>query len=115
MPSARYSTGSSTWAGRPSGSRKSTAGGGWRDDNPVERVGKKYQWIGFYEVLGRITDNHHVSPSWDSTQPQPYQYPEQLIWRDIDPTVLARRAGIPVVRAALVLPGRGTLPRRNRR
>ena len=68
---------------------------GWRDDNPVERVGKKYQWIGFYEVLGRITDNHDVSPSWESTQPQPYQYPEQLIWRDIDPTVLARSTASP--------------------
>ena len=68
---------------------------GWRHDNPVERVGKKYQWIGFYEVLGQITDNHDVSPSWDSTQPQPYQYPEQLIWRDIDPTVLARSTASP--------------------
>jgi hypothetical protein len=63
---------------------------GWRDDNPVERVGKKYQWIGFYEVLGRITDNHPLSASSDSTQPQSYQYPEQLTWRDIDPTALAR-------------------------
>lgn len=65
---------------------------GWSDDNPVERVGKKYQWIGFYEVLGRITDNNLLSPSWNSTQPQAYQYPEQLTWRDIDPTVLARTA-----------------------
>ena len=62
----------------------------WRDDNPVERVGKKYQWIGFYEVLGRIADNYDIGPPWDSTQPHPYQYPEQLTWRDINPTVLAR-------------------------
>ena len=44
---------------------------GQSDDEPVERFGRKYQWIGFYEVLGRITDNHDASPSWDSTQPQP--------------------------------------------
>ena len=59
-------------------------------DGPVERVGKKYQWIGLYEILGRISDNYDVAPSWESTQPRPYHYPEQLIGRDIDPTVLAR-------------------------
>jgi hypothetical protein len=68
---------------------------GWRDDNPVERVGKKYQWIGLYEVLGRITDSHNVCPDWEIPEPQPYQYPEQLIYRDIDPTVLARHAAPP--------------------
>ena len=68
---------------------------GWSDNNPVERVGKKYQWIGFYEILGQITDNHHISPSCNSTQPQPYQYPEQLTWRDIDPTILARSTASP--------------------
>lgn len=51
--------------------------------------------FGLYEVLGRITDNHDVSSSWESTQPQPCQYPEQLIWRDIDPTVLARSMAFP--------------------
>lgn len=65
------------------------------DDGPVERFGKKYQWIGFYEVLGRITDNCLVSPSWDSTQPQAYQYPEQLTWRDVDPTVMVRTTASP--------------------
>lgn len=68
---------------------------GWRDDNPVERVGKKYQWIAFYEVLGRITDNNLLSPSRNSEQPQQYQYPEQLTWRDIDPTVLVRTTASP--------------------
>ena len=95
-PSARSSTGSSTWAGHPSGSGKSTAGDRWRDDNPVERVGKKYQWIGFYEVLGRITDNYDLSARPGTThRSASYQYPEQLIWRDIDPTVLARSSAIP--------------------
>lgn len=62
----------------------------WRDGDPVERVGKKYQWIGFYEVLGQITDNHDISPRWGDSPQQMYEYPEQLVWRDIDPTVLAR-------------------------
>jgi hypothetical protein len=68
---------------------------GWRNDHPVERIGKKYQWIGLYETLGRITDNHHVRMSWEIPGPQPYQYPEQFTCRDIDPTVLARPVGSP--------------------
>jgi hypothetical protein len=62
-----------------------------RRDPLVERVGKKYQWIGFYEVLGRIADHHRVTGSWGDERSQPYAYAEQLVWRDIDPTVLVRK------------------------
>ena len=64
----------------------------WDRDRPVERVGKKYQWIGLYEVLGRIVDNLPVTEPWTGTGPSRYEYPEQLIYRDIDPTVLVRDA-----------------------
>jgi hypothetical protein len=57
----------------------------------VERLGKKYQWIGFHEVLGRISDTHAVAGSWSKDSPKPYEYAEQLVWRDIDPSVLARK------------------------
>lgn len=67
--------------------------GGW--DGAVERVGKKYQWIGLYEVLGRVADHHDVKPAWSDEAPQPYAYAEQLVWRDIDPTVLARKPSEP--------------------
>ncbi|HEV2377003.1 MAG TPA: hypothetical protein VGS19_33175 [Streptosporangiaceae bacterium] len=60
-------------------------------DGVVERVGKKYQWIGFNEILGAITDHHPVKLAWGDTEPHPYEYAEQLVWRDIDPTVLARK------------------------
>ncbi len=63
-------------------------------DGVVERVGKKYQWIGFYEVLGRIAD-HHAIKSWDDGESEPYEHAEQVVWRDIDPTVLARRRVAP--------------------
>lgn len=59
-------------------------------DGPVERVGKKYQWIGLYEALGRIADHHAVKPSWGE-RPGRYEFAEQLVWRDIDPTVLVRK------------------------
>ena len=59
-------------------------------DGPVERVGKKYQWIGFYETLGRIADHHLIKESWNEEE-RPYAFAEQLVWRDIDPTVLVRK------------------------
>ncbi|HUG51240.1 MAG TPA: hypothetical protein VLZ78_09620, partial [Terrimesophilobacter sp.] len=61
-----------------------------RSDGPVERFGKKYQWIALYEVLGALTDHFELKPEWSSETPRPYEYPEQVIWRDIDVTLLAR-------------------------
>lgn len=58
-------------------------------DGPVERYGKKYQWIAFYEVLGRLADNFQLKERWgDNEDPFPYDRPEQVVYRDIDPTVL---------------------------
>lgn len=31
-----------------------------RHENKVERIGKKYQWIAFYELLAKLTDNYPV-------------------------------------------------------
>lgn len=59
-------------------------------DGPVERYGKKYQWIAFYEVLGRLADNHQLKERWGSSDPFAYEYVEQLLYRDIDPSVLNR-------------------------
>lgn len=60
-------------------------------DRVLERVGKKYQWIGFYEVMGRIADNHADRPPWSGATTSDYEYAEQLVWRDTDPTVLVRK------------------------
>ncbi|EWS82446.1 hypothetical protein BF93_10880 [Brachybacterium phenoliresistens] len=60
-----------------------------RHDGPVERFGKKYQWIAFYEVLGRLADNFQLKERWSiSGDPFPFEYAEQLVYRDVDPTVL---------------------------
>lgn len=61
-----------------------------RSDGPIERFGKKYQWIALYEVLGALSDHFELKPEWSSETPRPYEYPEQLIWRDIDATLLLR-------------------------
>lgn len=50
----------------------------------TERIGKKYQWIAFHEVMACLADNHYISEYGDS--PQPYQGPWQPFLRDIDPT-----------------------------
>jgi hypothetical protein len=42
-------------------------------DDAVERVGEKYQWIGLYEVLGRIADHHDVRPAWSDEGARPYE------------------------------------------
>lgn len=62
-----------------------------RSDGPNERIGKKYQWIALYEVLGALADHFQLKPAWSSETPRPYEYPEQLIWRDLDVSVLARQ------------------------
>ncbi|CAN3702022.1 hypothetical protein MMX123_02027 [Microbacterium sp. MM2322] len=61
-----------------------------RSGAPVERIGKKYQWIALYEVLGAVADNLLLREGWGSNPPYPYAHAEQLIWRDIDVTVLVR-------------------------
>ncbi|WP_317232573.1 NACHT domain-containing protein [Clavibacter capsici] len=58
-----------------------------RSSNPVERFGKKYQWIAFYEVLGVLIDNVPLAPDWYGAEARIYSRAEQLIWRDIDLTV----------------------------
>ncbi|HVF13823.1 MAG TPA: hypothetical protein VM942_04440 [Acidimicrobiales bacterium] len=60
-------------------------------DGVIERVGKKYQWIGFFEILGRIADHMAIKPPWGEERPVAYTQAEQLVWRDIDPTVLVRK------------------------
>jgi hypothetical protein len=66
-----------------------------RSGAPVERIGKKYQWIALYEVLGVVSDNLALRERWGSNPPYAYTHAEQLIWRDIDVTVLVRDPGEP--------------------
>lgn len=59
----------------------------------VERYGKKYQWIGLHELLARLTDNFQLAERWSRvSEPYDYSHLEELLYRDIDPTVLVRPA-----------------------
>jgi len=58
-----------------------------------ERIGKKYQWIAFYELLARVSDNLVM---YDSTwlkdeKEMTFEGPWEPYVRDIDPTILIKR------------------------
>lgn len=57
-----------------------------------ERIGKKYQWIAFYELLARLADHQPLMPDWGQKEQRQYDGPWQvLISRsDIDPSLLLR-------------------------
>ncbi|MBC7820401.1 MAG: hypothetical protein IAG10_26245 [Planctomycetaceae bacterium] len=37
-----------------------------RDRPAIERLGKKYQWIAFYEFLGYLSDHFHLEKEWEN-------------------------------------------------
>ena len=58
-----------------------------RESRKPERIGKKYQWIAYHEILAYLSD-HHQFDSGYSDDPSRYSFngPWQLRSRDIDPT-----------------------------
>lgn len=54
----------------------------------IERIGKKYQWIAYQELLARLADNFWLAPEWDASPTKAYDSPVDLPFlRDIEPTV----------------------------
>ena len=60
-----------------------------REGKPIERIGKKYQWIAFHKLLAHLADNVHYIGCYDDKNE--YQGPWQLSIRDIDPTCYLRK------------------------
>ena len=58
-----------------------------RDNQEIERVGKKYQWLAFHELLARLSDNVHWVDRDDDPENRSYNGPWQIHQRDIDPTL----------------------------
>jgi hypothetical protein len=60
----------------------------------AERIGKKYQWIGYHEFLACVADNFEfIQDGFDEARSYyngPWQVSNQL--RDIDPSLLLRRS-----------------------
>lgn len=68
--------------------------GGSRPD--VERIGKKYQWIAFHEILSILADNHKISEWHSNKNYQFYQGAWQFYARDIDPVYTTKNPeGLP--------------------
>jgi hypothetical protein len=61
-----------------------------RGSNRVERIGKKYQWIAFHELLARVSDNYMIKDEndWDNKKAISYSGAWNPYVRDIDPSML---------------------------
>ncbi|MBW8003415.1 MAG: hypothetical protein FVQ80_15615 [Planctomycetes bacterium] len=57
-----------------------------REGARIERIGKKYQWIGYHEALARLSDNFYMMPDYIDVGPSIYDGPWELSVRDIDPS-----------------------------
>ena len=63
---------------------------GRKADKP-ERIGKKYQWIAYHEILAYIADRYQYRERFsDSPEGQGYEGPWQEMLRDIDPSCLLK-------------------------
>jgi hypothetical protein len=58
-----------------------------RSAAPVDRIAKKYAWIGLYEALGRIADHSVIEAPYGRAEPVAYEGPWQVGYStDIDPS-----------------------------
>ncbi len=54
----------------------------------IERIGKKYEWIAFYNILARLSDTHNVEGfDWNDKNGITYEGPWNPYVRDFDPTL----------------------------
>ena len=62
--------------------------GRYRGKQEIERIGKKYQWLAFHELLARLSDNvHWIDRNYSDLDDRSYYGPWQIHKRDIDPTL----------------------------
>jgi len=75
-----------------------------RSNHKVERIGKKYQWIAFFELLARLSDHFEFNGERWSDEAVTYEGPWQLHLRDIDPSCLLKEFPNPKPNGFPVLP-----------
>jgi len=66
-----------------------------RTGRKPERIGKKYQWIAFHELLAKVSDNFTMYDEsiFKENKPLQYEGPWEPYVRDIDPTMLIKSTG----------------------
>ena len=57
-----------------------------RDASKPERIGKKYQWIAYHEILAFIADHYQCRGQYSEDDEECYDGPWQETVRDIDPS-----------------------------
>ena len=67
------------------------AGSHPRGTQKPERMGKKYQWIAYHEILAFMADNYQYHEQWETVHD--YQGPWQIGRRDIDPSTIVNSDG----------------------
>ncbi len=64
---------------------------GGRSANKAERIGKKYQWIAYHEVIARISDNFRFADDAGRYEPKGwFEGGWMKDFRDIDPSLLLK-------------------------
>lgn len=62
-----------------------------RHENEIERIGKKYQWIAFYEILATLADNYKLKDVWGANSKYEfYKGTWQNYLRNIDPAYITK-------------------------
>ncbi|MES1240705.1 MAG: ATP-binding protein [Acidobacteriota bacterium] len=56
----------------------------------IERIGKKYQWIAFYELLAILADHCRLESRWNEESERDCSGAWELGERDLDPSLLLR-------------------------
>jgi hypothetical protein len=65
-----------------------------RRESFQERIGKKYQWIAYYEYMAKLADNFIRFEGYRGERKESlYQGPWEPYVRDIDPTILLKNTG----------------------
>lgn len=66
-----------------------------RRERKPERLGKKYQWIAFYELLAKVSDHFMLydDSNWRQVKRKHFCGPWEPYVRDIDPTMLIKKTG----------------------
>ena len=60
-----------------------------------ERIGKKYQWIAFYNILARVSDTHMLKPECGENESRCYNGSWEPYVRDFDPTLNCHFLALP--------------------
>lgn len=69
-----------------------------RRESYQERIGKKYQWIAYYEYMAKLADNFIRFEDYrEERKESPYKGPWEPYVRDIDPSILLKETGAKVL------------------